>query len=137
MLLLCFHIMDSLLNGRFWSYGIDVNNYYGSKPTDEALISNPDLAKPNPMCNLFPTESLLCNLCAGSIGGRMQKTSPAFCVLLFKTTSSINTSSSSSGSGGCSSSSSPSLDLIYRVCSDVHACCKQGCIPKLLNTPWS
>eukprot|EP00090_Calanus_glacialis_P011542 TRINITY_DN19927_c0_g1_i1.p1 TRINITY_DN19927_c0_g1~~TRINITY_DN19927_c0_g1_i1.p1 ORF type:complete len:384 (-),score=92.99 TRINITY_DN19927_c0_g1_i1:37-1131(-) len=80
MLLVCFHIMDSLLNGRFWSYGIDVNNYYGSKPTEEALKSNPDLAKPNPMCNLFPTE-VACNLCTGSIGGGCNDKSSILCIL--------------------------------------------------------
>jgi len=79
-LILCFHIMDSLLNGRFWSYGIDVNNYYGTKPTLEELKSNPGLEKPNPMCSLFPTE-VACNVAAGSISGGAGDRSSILCIL--------------------------------------------------------
>jgi len=79
-LIICFHIMDSLLNGRFWSYGMDVNNYYGTKPSPEELKSNPGLAKPNPMCSLFPTE-VACNLCTGSIGGGCGDKQSLLCIL--------------------------------------------------------
>ena len=78
--LLCFHILDSLLNGKFWSYGVDVNNYYSTKPTQEELKSNPDLEKPNPMCSLFPTE-VACNICTGSIGGGCNDKSSFLCIL--------------------------------------------------------
>merc|ERR1711892_1028859 len=71
MLIACFLIMDSLLNGDFWSYGTSVSNYYqgGSKET-----------KANPMCNLFPTE-VACNLCTGSIGGGCNDKSSILCIL--------------------------------------------------------
>jgi len=58
MLIICFYILDSLLNGKFWSYGIAVNNYYGTKPSSTELTSNSGLTKPNPMCNLFPTSGM-------------------------------------------------------------------------------
>jgi len=77
--LICFHIFDSLLNGKFWTYGVDVNNYYGSKPTEEQAKANPDLSKPNPMCNLFPTE-VACNVCTGSIVGGCNRDS-LLCIL--------------------------------------------------------
>jgi len=81
MLLICFHILDSLLNGKFWSYGLDVNNYYSTKPTPEELESNPGLlTKPNPMCSLFPTE-VACNLCTGSIGGGCGDKISKICIL--------------------------------------------------------
>ena len=80
VLLICFHVMDSLLNGKFWSYGLDVNNYYATKPTQEELKSNPDLDKPNPMCSLFPTE-VACNLCTGSIGGGCNDKNSILCIL--------------------------------------------------------
>jgi hypothetical protein len=70
MLLLCFHIMDSLLNGKFWSYGVDVNNYYSAQNENVA----------NPMCNLFPTE-VACNLCTGSIGGGCNDKYSILCIL--------------------------------------------------------
>jgi len=76
----CFSLLDRLLNGKFWSYGLDVNNYYGTKPTQEELKSNPDLAKPNPMCSLFPTE-VACNLCTGSIGGGCNDKYSILCIL--------------------------------------------------------
>jgi len=71
MLIACFLIMDSLLNGDFWSYGTSVSNYYqgGSKKTEA-----------NPMCNLFPTE-VACNLCTGSIGGGCNDKSSILCIL--------------------------------------------------------
>ena len=77
---LCFHILNSLLNGKFWSYGVDVNNYYGTKQTQDQMKSNPDLEKPNPMCNLFPTE-VACNLCTGSIGGGCNDKQSILCIL--------------------------------------------------------
>jgi len=65
----------------FWSYGLDVNNYYGTKPTPEELESNPGLlTKPNPMCSLFPTE-VACNLCTGSIGGGCGDKISKICIL--------------------------------------------------------
>jgi len=78
--IICFHIMNSLLNGKFWSYGVNVNNYYSSKPTQEELRSNPGLEAPNPMCNLFPTE-VACNICTGSIGGGCNDKSSFLCIL--------------------------------------------------------
>jgi len=80
VILICFHIINSLLNGKFWSYGADVNNYYSTKPSDEELISNPGLAKPNPMCSLFPTE-VACNYCTGSIGGGCNDKRSTLCIL--------------------------------------------------------
>ena len=81
ILVICFHILDSLLNGKFWSYGLDVNNYYSTKPTPEELESNPGLlTKPNPMCSLFPTE-VACNLCTGSIGGGCNDKISKICIL--------------------------------------------------------
>jgi len=69
MLIICFHILDSLLNGKFWRYGIDVNNYYATKLAPKEHEENKGLPKPtNPMCNLFPTE-VACNLCTGAITG--------------------------------------------------------------------
>merc|ERR1712106_338680 len=76
----CFSLLDRLLNGKFWSYGLDANNYYGTKPTQEELNSNPGLAKPNPMCSLFPTE-VACNLCTGSIGGGCNDKYSILCIL--------------------------------------------------------
>ena len=73
-------MLNSLLNGKFWSYGLDVNNYYGSKPTQDQMKSNPGLVKPNPMCNLFPTE-VACNLCTGSIGGGCNDKQSILCIL--------------------------------------------------------
>jgi len=58
MLIVCFLIMDSLLNENFWRYGADVRNYYSSAAKE---------TKANPMCNLFPTE-VACNVCTGAIG---------------------------------------------------------------------
>ena len=71
MLIACFQIMDSLLNGSFWKYGTDVQHYYNSatKKTDA-----------NPMCNLFPTE-VACNLCTGAIGGGCNDKSSILCIL--------------------------------------------------------
>eukprot|EP00091_Calanus_sinicus_P020689 TRINITY_DN5804_c0_g1_i1.p1 TRINITY_DN5804_c0_g1~~TRINITY_DN5804_c0_g1_i1.p1 ORF type:complete len:210 (-),score=48.75 TRINITY_DN5804_c0_g1_i1:291-920(-) len=71
MLLACFQIMDSLLNGSFWKYGTDVQKYYNSatKKTDA-----------NPMCNLFPTE-VACNHCSGSVGGGCNDRSSILCIL--------------------------------------------------------
>ena len=80
VLVCCFGILDRLLNGKFWSYGLDVNNYYSSKPTPEELVANPDLEKPNPMCSLFPTE-VACNLCTGSIGGGCGDKQSIICIL--------------------------------------------------------
>ena len=60
--------MNSLLVGKFWSYGADVSNYDSTELTSEELKSNPSLEKPNPMCSLFPKE-VAYNLCIGSIGG--------------------------------------------------------------------
>jgi len=80
MLIICFYILDSLLNGKFWSYGIAVNNYYGTKPSSTELTSNSGLNKPNPMCNLFPTE-VACNLCTGSIGGGCKDKVSKICIL--------------------------------------------------------
>ena len=80
ILLLCFHIMNSLLNGKFWSYGADVSNYDSTELTSEELKSNPSLEKPNPMCSLFPKE-VACNLCIGSIGGGCNDRSSILCIL--------------------------------------------------------
>merc|ERR1711874_647644 len=80
VLLCCFALLNKLLNGKFWSYGMDVNNYYGTKPSPEELKSNPGLAKPNPMCSLFPTE-VACNLCTGSIGGGCGDKLSLLCIL--------------------------------------------------------
>eukprot|EP00092_Neocalanus_flemingeri_P034434 GFUD01037443.1.p1 GENE.GFUD01037443.1~~GFUD01037443.1.p1 ORF type:complete len:364 (+),score=108.25 GFUD01037443.1:52-1143(+) len=80
MLIVCFCIMNSLLNGKFWSYGADVNNYYSTKLTQEELKANSGLEKANPMCNLFPTE-VACNLCTGSIGGGCNDKSSFLCIL--------------------------------------------------------
>ena len=77
---ICFHILDSPLNGKFLSYGINVQNFYNTKLTDEELRSNPDLETPNPMCNLFPTE-VACNICTGSIGGGCNDKSSILCIL--------------------------------------------------------
>merc|ERR1719369_433820 len=79
MVLLCFHIMNSLLNGKFWSYGINVSNYFNSV-SNEQLKSNPDLEQPNPMCNLFPTE-VECKYCTGSIGDGCGDKSSIICIL--------------------------------------------------------
>jgi len=70
MLIICFHILDNLLNGKFWSYGIDVNDYVTKKLTPKEQENNRGLenTNPNPMCNLFPTE-VACNLCTGAITG--------------------------------------------------------------------
>jgi len=78
--IICFHIMNSLLNGKFWTYGTDVNNYYSSKLSPEQLKQNPDLERPNPMCSLFPTE-VACNICTGSIGGGCNDKSSYLCIL--------------------------------------------------------
>ena len=80
MLLICFHIMDSLLNGKFWSYGVDVNNYFSTKLSKEQLVANPGLEKANPICSLFPTE-VACNICTGSIGGSCSDKSSFLCIL--------------------------------------------------------
>merc|ERR1719431_786287 len=79
MVLICFHIMNILLNGKFWSYGINVSNYYNSL-SNEQLTANPDLKQPNPMCNLFPTE-VACKYCTGSIGGGCNDVSSIICIL--------------------------------------------------------
>jgi len=79
MVLLCFHIMNSLLNGKFWSYGVNVSNYFNSL-SNEQLKSNPDLQSPNPMCNLFPTE-VACRYCTGAIGGGCGDVSSIICIL--------------------------------------------------------
>merc|ERR1712008_40909 len=44
-------ILDSLLNGKFSSYGTDVNAFF-------TILNDEEHAEklPNPMCNLFPTE---------------------------------------------------------------------------------
>jgi len=80
MLIISFLIMDSLLNGKFWSYGIDVNNYYGTKPSLAELQSNPGLEKPNPMCSLFPTV-VACNIKTGSISGGAGDKDSLICIL--------------------------------------------------------
>jgi len=80
MLVICFHIMSSLLNGKFWSYGMDVNNYFSTKLSKEQLDANPGLEKPNPMCNLFPTE-VACNICTGAISGGCGDKSSLLCIL--------------------------------------------------------
>ena len=68
MLMMCFFIMNSLLNGKFFSYGKDVTTYYQ------------DLKTPNPMCNVFPTE-VACNYCTGSIGGGCNDKHSHLCIL--------------------------------------------------------
>jgi len=79
MLIACFQIMNSLLNGKFWTYGADVNNYFNHLK-NENLSSNPGLRKPSPMCNLFPTE-VACTYCVGSIGGGCGDKSSIICIL--------------------------------------------------------
>jgi len=74
MLIFCFQIMDSLLNGNFWTYGVDVNNYFSH------MKSNSEDKKTNPMCNLFPTE-VACKYCTGSIGGGCGDKSSIICIL--------------------------------------------------------
>jgi len=72
MLLICFFILDKLLNGKFWHYGVDVTEYYSNKLTFKELKQNSDLdnfsSSVNPMCGLFPTV-VACNTCTGAIGG--------------------------------------------------------------------
>jgi len=70
-LLSCFGLLDRLLNGKFWSYGLDVTGYYSS---------NQGLDKPNPMCNLFPTE-VACNVASGSISGGAGDRDSILCIL--------------------------------------------------------
>jgi len=71
LLIVCFLIMDSLLNGDFWSYGADVRNYYSSAAKE---------SEANPMCNLFPTE-VACNYCTGAIGGGCGDKASHLCIL--------------------------------------------------------
>ena len=68
MLLTCFQILDSLLNGYFWEYGMAVYHFYSGGRAR------------NPMCNLFPTE-VACNLCTGSIGGGCNDRQSTICIL--------------------------------------------------------
>ena len=77
---LCFFILDQLLNGKFWTYGTDVNNYFSNRPTVNELTQNPSLEIPNPMCGLFPTE-VACNFCTGSIGGGCSDRQSILCIL--------------------------------------------------------
>jgi len=78
--IICFYIIDALLDNQFLSYGNDVNQYYSMKPSEEDLKFNPTLDMPNPMCNLFPTE-VACNWCTGSIGGGCNDRRSTLCIL--------------------------------------------------------
>eukprot|EP00092_Neocalanus_flemingeri_P034432 GFUD01037441.1.p1 GENE.GFUD01037441.1~~GFUD01037441.1.p1 ORF type:complete len:362 (+),score=67.14 GFUD01037441.1:187-1272(+) len=80
MLLICFQILDSLLNGQFWSYGADVSTYYRTKLPQKELEENSDLGEANPMCSLFPTD-VACNYCTGSIGGGCNDKQSVLCIL--------------------------------------------------------
>ena len=78
--ILCFYIIDSLLVGKFWSYGVDVSYYYSTKLSLSEQSLNPSLVMSDPMCNLFPTE-IACNFCTGSIGGGCNDRQSFLCIL--------------------------------------------------------
>ena len=79
VILVCFYIINSLLNGSFWSYGADVNEFFSTKQADDNKF-NPGLQKSNPMCSLFPTE-VACNYCTGSVGGGCNDKKSHLCIL--------------------------------------------------------
>lgn len=60
-------ILDSLLNGKFSSYGTDVNQFFTILNDDEHVEK-----LPNPMCNLFPTE-VSCSVSYGAPTGGANK----------------------------------------------------------------
>jgi len=59
VVIICIHIIDNLLSGKFWSYGIRVNGYYSGVGSEKPV---------NPMCNVFPTV-VDCTVRTGGITG--------------------------------------------------------------------
>lgn len=67
----CFCIVDSLLGGKFWSYGNRYLQYDGSKPHGKKNF--------DPLCAVFPTE-VSCNVYIGGSTGGVDKTN-ILCIL--------------------------------------------------------
>merc|ERR1719484_241969 len=65
------HILDLLLNGKFYGYGTEVHEYFAKRE------SAPDLI--NPTCNVFPTE-VSCSVYIGGINGNPDLTN-TICLL--------------------------------------------------------
>jgi len=82
-LLISFFVLDSLLNGDFFSYGSRFNDWSVNKAEYEANLSMNLTTKAerpiNPMCALFPTE-VACEVCTGAVSGGCD-TSNIICIL--------------------------------------------------------